>query len=142
MFTERLTFHWRFALKSSCSLNKIVEKVVYLGHVFGIWEVFFGFWEVFWIPGIVLDSGSVFGFWKVFWILGIVWDSGGVFGFWKLFWILGSVLSSRATGVNPLIRLFNFLFLNIKRAMVAIVIYRQPHHSVEGTVLLGLIRLM
>ena len=67
--------------------NKIVEKVVlsfYLGHVFGIWEVFldsgkcFGFLELFWI------LGSVFGFWKVFRILGIVLDSG------KCFWILGS----------------------------------------------------
>ena len=78
MFTERLTFHWRFALKSSCSLNKIVEKVVYLGHVFGIWEVF-------WIPGIVLDSGKCFGFLELFGILEVFLDSGNCFGFWGVF---------------------------------------------------------
>ena len=30
MFTERLTFHWRFALMSSCSLNKIVERLCWV----------------------------------------------------------------------------------------------------------------
>ena len=95
------------------SLNKIVETVVLSFYLRHVFEI----WEVF------LDSGKCFGF-------------------LELFWILGSVLSSRATVVNPLIRLFNFLFLNIKRAMVAILIYRQPHHSVEGIVFLVFIRLM
>ena len=91
MFTERLTFHWRFALKSSCSLNKIVEKVVYLGHVFGIWEVFldsgkcFGFLELFWILEVFLDSGKCFGFLELFGILEVFLDSGNCFGFWGVF---------------------------------------------------------
>ena len=105
------------------------------------------FW-VEWILEVFLDSGKCFGFLELFWILGSVfgflelfWILGSVFGFLELFWILGSVLSSRATVVNPLIRRLNFLFLNIQWAMVAIVIYRQPHRSVEGMVFLGLIRL-
>ena len=73
------------------SLNKIVEKVVlsfYLGHVFGIWEVF-------------LDSGKCFGFLEVFWILEVFLDSGKCFGFLELFWILGSCFGFKEVFCRP-----------------------------------------